>query len=132
MLSPYRNFVNAEITFLKQMSQSTNADGNVRFGESVPILTITAYVKEVGKRPDKHRPEGVAETAIAYECLAVSPMILPPEIKPLQKATARISGEEGEFILENGLLNPPYGRQGLGAKLEQRTGTKFYGWLTRK
>lgn len=131
MLSPYRNFVNAEITFLKAGIPTTNAAGNITT-RLVPLITVTAFVKAVDKRPDKHRPEGIPESAIAYECIAVSPMVLPPEIKPLQRAIAKISGEEGEFILENGPLNPPYGREGLGASLEQRTGTKFYGWFTRK
>ena len=131
MLSPYRNFVNAQITFLKAGKPTTNSAGNVSTPLE-PSITVQAYVKVQDKRSDKHRPEGVSEDAIAYECIAVEPMILPPEIKPLQKAKVVISGEVGEFILENGLINPPYGREGLGATLEERSGTKFYGWFTRR
>lgn len=131
MPSPFRNFVNAEITFLAVFNESENEVGNIEFSDLVEIATVTAYVKEAGKRPEKHKPPGIAETAIAYECIAVEPMVLPPEIKPLNKARATISGVPGELTLENGLINPPYGRQGVGAITEKSVGTKFFAWFVR-
>lgn len=131
MASPYQDFVNGSVIFLGAGPPSPNSVGNVSMVlES--ILTVAVYAKIADKRPDKFRPVTAPEGAIAYECIAVSPMVLPPEIKPLQTAIATLSGEEGKLILEESPLNPPYGREGVGALLEEQGGTKFYGWFIRK
>lgn len=144
-LSPYRNFANANITFLAAGEPTTNSVGNIST-PMVPVIDIRAYVKLVDGRAERHKPDclpfpipgqeivfekGVSDIASAYECIAVNPMILPPFIQPLQRAIATISGLQGYLFLEAGQLNPPYGQEGTGRYIESVRGTLFYGWFVR-
>ena len=129
--SPYEGLVNAQIVFsVPDGAAPVNAAGNAKI---VHVdITVRAYLKFDSKAAKKNIPDRFPEWAQSYSGYAVEPMRLPSSITPLTRGTATIGSEEGEFILEGTLLNPPYGRDGIGAIAEGVTGTKFSGWFVPK
>ena len=74
------------------------------------------------------RPPSVDERALLLEGYCLEPVRLPHSILPPSWAQATWSGQPGYFYLNNP-LNPPYGREGLGALLEDSARTKMMGWF---
>ncbi len=74
------------------------------------------------------RPPGIDERAVLLEGYCLEPVQLPHSSLPQTWAEATWSGKAGYFYLTDP-LNPPYGREGLGALLEASAGTKIIGWF---
>jgi hypothetical protein len=134
--SPFKRLQNATITFTALASAPTaNALGNLTV--TTRNITVTAYLELKDHHPKDNRPEGVPIISDYFEGHATSidgvesAIILPPQIHPLSKGEAMISGERGSFTMDGSIINPPYGREGIGAILERKTGTKFGGWFVR-
>lgn len=69
------------------------------------------------------------ELAIVVKGYAVEPMSLPASISPLEPAEMVMPPHKGTFTLDANIINAPYGRAGIGAKLEKHLGTAFGGWF---
>lgn len=129
--SPFLQYQNATLTFdLLIGSSGVNATGNRRL--TTEPVTVTAFLKRVSliSASQIQRLPGLNSEADFWSGYAVTPMQLPLELKQGDKAKAVISGEVGIFIIY-GLINPPYGRSGIGAVVERTAGTKFTGWFNR-
>lgn len=128
LLSPFSDFINATLIFQVPIAGSTvSASGNM-----IPKseeFCVEAFVSLLSTKAEKNRPDMAGEGSTAYEGYAVNPMLFHPAIRPGMPAKAVISGMEGLFVLDNSVINPPYGREGMGATLEQETGTRFMGWF---
>ena len=74
------------------------------------------------------RPPELDASALLLEGYCLEPVQLPHSILPQTWAEATWSGQPGYFYLTDP-INPPYGREGLGALLEESIGTKIMGWF---
>ena len=131
MRSPFLQYQNATLTFDQLVGSSgVNAVGNRKL--QTDSLTVTAFLKRVVliSASQVQRLPGLNSEADYWTGYAVTPMQLPLDIKQGDRAKAVISGEHGIFIVY-GLINAPYGRNGIGAVVERTAGTKFSGWFNR-
>lgn len=101
--------------------------------DEIRSLQVRAFLKKqsdakAGLANRFNRLPGVAEDAWLLEGYCVSPMILPNSIAPQMIAIADFAGVKGQFVLV-APINPPYGRAGIGAIVEQSAGTKIVGWF---
>jgi hypothetical protein len=129
MISPYSNFENARLTFQIPTGnlirdEVGNAVAETKSIKLTAILEMLALqsASKVLKQP------GVDETALRLEGYCVSPAILDRRILPNNWAECVWSGIKGYFYLDTP-INPPHGRQGIGALEEQAQGTKITGWF---
>ncbi|MBE9178601.1 hypothetical protein IQ268_08520 [Oculatella sp. LEGE 06141] len=128
MSGVFAGFENAQIVF-ETLGEDSEAD---EFGNSAPVCnqrSVSAKLKlasESTQRLLQHDPQ-VERDAIALEGHCITPMILPLNITEETEATLTFNRRSGRFRLV--LINPPYGREGIGAIVEQATGTKIVGWF---
>jgi len=128
MASPFELLKNASLTF-EIAGQGTTEDD---LGNVVAVTgdrLVTAYLKRAsaGKQKVVTRFAGIEESAVWFEGYCVSPQRLPDAIVEHAWARAEIGGVEGYFCL--GMVNPPYGRGGIGTLIESSAGTKIEGWF---
>ncbi len=130
MISPFHGFANTALQFptLTDLLERDEA-GNVRAIAGPPLL-ISANLKQLSlfTASQAIRQPGVNDSAILLQGWCVEPMILPLTIRANTWAIATWSSVEGHFYL-NAPLNPPYGREGIGAVVEAEAGTKISGWF---
>ncbi|MBD2018659.1 hypothetical protein H6F43_00480 [Leptolyngbya sp. FACHB-36] len=89
---------------------------------------VRCYLKSKGTRKQIPTESGFDESALFLEGFCVEPMILPLEIQAKTIAQAQFGGMAGAFWLL-APINPPYGREGIGAISEATEGTKITGWF---
>lgn len=130
MPTPFPSFVeNATLLFDVPTGELTQDEVGNAIAETVSVR-VTAMLK--AKVPAygvaiQRAPE-IDEAATYLEGFCLEPMQLPLSILPKNWAKATWSGIPGFFYL-NDPINPPYGREGIGAVLEQSAGTKIVGWF---
>jgi hypothetical protein len=129
-MSPFSEFANCTLRFQVLGSGIVlDALGN-RSPEiiEVPVLAmlklVSAYSLGLRTLQENQRTE---DDSVAIGGYCVEPMILPHTIQHGSTAQATFNNQEGEFRLM--LINPPHGREGIGAVLEQEAGTKIMGWF---
>lgn len=92
----------------------------------VKLKTQSAYqVARTEKQP------GIDEAAILFEGICINPMILDARVLALNWADCIWNRQNGYFHL-NAPINPPHGRDGIGAIIEPVLGTTFTGWFQEK
>jgi hypothetical protein len=101
-----------------------NESGNI----SPAVLTtkVTGFFEQSQKQNigDRVQIPGINLNSIYIEGYCVDPEILPLHIKSGGWYPCNFSGADGHiFILDP--INPPYGRSGLGAIIEESTGTRL-------
>lgn len=126
MSSPYAGFENSVIIFPVQ-------SGEVETDEFGNVVSVTRSVKVIAKLKQSSvvqqaKAGDIDDNAILIEGFCVEPMVLPASIKTKTWATVDFSGTEGFFYLTDP-INPPHGRLGIGAIMEQEAGTKIVGWF---
>lgn len=129
MTSPFSDFVNATLHFQVATGSFTRDD----VGNPVDVVqeeTVTAMLKKLSafSASQVNRLPGVDDTALLLEGYCVEPMILPDQVLAETVARATWSGLPGKFWLMSP-VNPPYGKQGIGAISEAAAGTKIRGWF---
>lgn len=129
MASPLRSLTNCLIQF-----QSTT--GGVKedpFGNMSPVfelINVRAFlqVEEVGA--DKtlfQREQREATDGIPMRGYCVAPKLLPSTITAETEAALTFGDRVGRFIVT--AINNPFGRAGIGRKVERIVGTSIYGWF---
>lgn len=109
-------------------TSTTDVWGNIQ--PTIAPVAVDCYLKIVSDQKtttllqQKQRSE---PDAVAMQGYCVTPQILPAGIKEEDEALMTWNDRAGKFVLV--LINPPYGRQGIGALIEQEAGTKILGWF---
>lgn len=133
MASPFLGFANSTITFtIPDGTLTQDADGNAKPGERTVMATATLKTLPNVKA---NRPKDVSEAALLLEGTLITvnnagkkSMLLPAGVLADNWFSAVFSGQSGYFFLMQP-INPPYGRQGIGALIEKSAGTKIWGWF---
>jgi hypothetical protein len=129
MSSPLNGFANCTLNFSVPSTQTElDTFGNtVSVSRSLPVVAMMKILiagLELRLLQQNRREE---DDAIALSGYCVSPMSLPVEIEEQSTAKVTFNGRRGEFWLV--LINPPYGRAGIGSILNEAIGTKLLGWF---
>ncbi|GEM_PF-5708880 len=130
MATPFPDFVrNTTLTFEVPTGDITFDEVGNAIAETTSIRVtamleakVPAYGNTIQRAPE------IDETALYLEGYCLEPMKLPLSILPKNWAVATWSGTPGFFYL-NVPINPPYGREGIGAVMEESAGTKIVGWF---
>ncbi|MBD3882173.1 hypothetical protein IFO70_10420 [Phormidium tenue FACHB-886] len=129
MDSPFIGYENATLTFGQLTTETTTDD----FGNSMPLfvpLPIVSMLRLV-TNPAIDRllqaQQQIEADGLALEGYCVDPMVLPMEVMEQTEANTTFNNVPGKFVLT--LINPPYGRYGIGALIEAEAGTKIAGWF---
>lgn len=126
-MSPYAGLDNATLVFaVPTGSIATDELGNP-IDATTPI-SVRCHLKAKGTRKQIPTESGFDESALFLEGFCVDPMVLPQGVKAKTIAQAEFSGMSGSFWLLDP-INPPYGREGIGAISEAAEGTKITGWF---
>jgi len=128
MPSPFKTLPNATLLFeITGTTTTTDEFGNVTDVEG--SLSVTAYLKQqqLGKIPRVNVP-GMRQDATYYIGWSINPQTLPATVRQGNWATCTMGTTTGQFYLRE-LLNPPFGRTGIGAVLESAIGTRIEGWF---
>lgn len=130
MTTPFPDFVrNTTLVFDVPTGDLTQDDVGNAIAETTSIrVTATLKAKLPSYGAAIQRAPEVDETAMYLEGYCLEPMKLPLSILPKNWAKATWSNTPGFFYL-NDPINPPYGREGIGAIVEQSAGTKIVGWF---
>lgn len=129
MRTPYAAVSNTQLQFRLATAQTTED----QFGNPQPVyqtVTVAAYLYITSGQslPGFLQSDfrGI-QNAISLEGYCTDPATLPAGIDRESQADCTFDDEPGKFTLV--LINPPYGRQGLGALLEAKQGTKIAGFF---
>lgn len=128
-VSPFAGLENAQLSFLL-LSSATAVD---ELGNAAPVYNsqpIAAYLKIVTNTKTQNLLQANAQVepnSIALEGWCVSPTLLPETVQEETDATAVFNRQQGLFRLV--LINPPYGRDGIGAMVQAEAGTQIVGWF---
>lgn len=131
MPTPFPDFVeNTTLVFDVPTGELTQDEvGNaiaetasIRVTAMLKVKTLTFSNSKIQRAPE------IDEGALLLEGYCLEPMKLPLSILPKNWAEATWSGQPGYFYL-NDPVNPPYGREGIGAVMEESAGTKIMGWF---
>jgi len=131
MITPFPDFSwQTTLVFKVPTGDLTQAAGGPASAATNRIKVIaTLKVKPLTFSHNKlQRPPELDVSALLLEGYCLEPVQLPPSILTQTWAEVTWSGQTGSFYLTDP-LNPPYGREGLGALLEASAGTKIMGWF---
>lgn len=131
MTSPYKGLTNTALTF--EISGTTTTTDE--FGNVIDVdgsLAVTAFLKQpsvqqLSKIPNINVP-GLTQEAVYYVGWCVVPQTLPATVHQGDWADCTLGGSSGRFYLRD-LLNPPFGRSGVGSTIETAAGTRIEGWF---
>ena len=131
MASPFPDFVrNTTLVFevptgelaQDEVGNAVAETTSIRVTAMLKVKTLTFSNSKIQRAPE------IDESALLLEGYCLEPMVLPHSILPKNWAAATWSGQPGFFYL-NDPINPPYGREGIGALVESSAGTKIIGWF---
>lgn len=128
-ISPFAGLENAQLSFLL-LSNATAVD---ELGNAAPVYNaqpIAAYLKILTNTKTQELLQANAQVepnSIALAGWCVSPTLLPETVKEETDAMAVFNRQQGLFRLV--LINPPYGRDGIGAMVQAEAGTQIVGWF---
>lgn len=129
MASPFADWQNAALIFAVPTGNLTTDEMGNPVLETAPLVVTTKLKALTGAAAAKvMQYPGVDTTAIALIGRCIEPMILPANVLPENWADCSFSGAEGYFFLASP-INPPHGREGVGALIEQNAGTRIVGWF---
>lgn len=131
MVSPFKGLANTSLTF--EISGSTTTTDE--FDNVIDVdgsLAVSAFLKQpsvqqLSKIPNVNVP-GLSQEASYYVGWCVSPQVLPTTVKQGDWAGCTLGGAVGRFYLRE-VLNPPFGRSGVGSAIETAVGTRIEGWF---
>lgn len=123
--SPFSDLENTRIWFEAAIGDLVKKDdGNI--SPAVLMVEVTGFFEQSQKQNigDRIQIPGINLNSIYIEGYCVEPYILPINIKSGGWYRCNFSGSDGHvFILDP--INPPYGQLGLGATIEESTGTRL-------
>lgn len=129
MASPFTVLQNVTLNFQQATGNTTDVWGNPQ--PSIATVPVQATLKII-TNPDsakllqsRFRDQ---TDSIAMRGYCISPMELPAGLGEDSEAVMEWNGRSGIFHVV--LVNPNYGRDGIGAFIENITGTKLVGWFT--
>lgn len=126
-ISPLTIAQNSTIEFLLPTGQLTQDEvGNVI--DKKKIYIQKAYLKKRNIQDKTIYIPTDSENLIYVEGYCVQPKKLDLRVNPDQWGVCNYGGLKGRFYLM-APINPPHGREGIGAIIEQAVGTKISGWF---
>lgn len=133
MPSPFAGLAENATMIFKIPSGAVTYDEVGNAVQGTTNVTVSVYLKKDERTSTPRLPQlpGVDESAFYCSGFCVDPMILPASVAPQTWAICTWSGINGFFYLD-APINPPHGREGIGAILESVQGTKLTGWFQLK
>lgn len=129
MGSPFDGFANTTLLFPVPTGEVTQDEVGNAISETTNVrVTATLKATTIRNADANRRSSSVDEGAMLLEGYCIAPSILPASVLPNNWADANWGGSPGYFYLTEP-INPPYGRDGIGAIVEQSAGTKIVGWF---
>lgn len=127
MYSPMGMLENSSIKFRIQAQRLVeNESGNME--PAVLFVDVKCFLqqKKQQNKGDRLEIPGININAFDIEGQCTDPMVIPDGVKTCEWYECDFSGSKGKFFLLDP-INPPFGRSGVGALLEESIGTKIVG-----
>jgi hypothetical protein len=129
-ISPFSEFANCTLIF-QVAGTGVKLDALGNRSPQLDEISVLAMLKIVSAYSLDLRSlqqyQRIEADAVALSGYCVQPNVLPLAIVHGAIAKLTFNQQPGEFRLM--LINPPYGREGIGAILEQEAGSKIIGWF---